>query len=180
MTTALISDRASQRNAIIAGFLGWTLDAFDFFILTFVLASVAKDFNVTRPQIALTLTLTLAMRPVGALLFGVMADRFGRRLPMMLNIVFYAVASALSGLAPTFGIFLILRMLFGIGMGGQWGVSASLALESISPKWRGVISGMLHQGYSLGNLLAALAFLVVYPAIHASHPESAWRFMFFI
>ena len=99
---------------------------------------------------------------------------------MMINIVFYAVASALSGLAPTFQVFLILRMMFGIGMGGQWGVSASLALESISPKWRGMISGMLHQGYSLGNLLAALAFLTVYPAIHASHPEYAWRVMFFI
>jgi len=90
------------------------------------------------------------------------------------------VSSALSGLAPTFGAFLILRMLFGIGMGGQWGVSASLALESISPKWRGVISGMLHQGYSIGNLLAALAFLTIYPAIHSSHPDYAWRVMFFI
>ena len=172
--------RRDQRNAVLAGFLGWTFDAFDFFVLTFLIADIAKAFGKTRPQVALILTLTLAMRPVGALLFGVMADRFGRRLPMMINIVFYAVASALSGLAPTFGVFLILRMMFGIGMGGQWGVSASLALESISPKWRGMISGMLHQGYSFGNLLAALAFLTVYPAIHASHPESAWRVMFFI
>jgi MFS transporter, SHS family, lactate transporter len=172
--------KRDQRNAVLAGFLGWTFDAFDFFVLTFLIADIAKAFGKTRPQVALILTLTLAMRPVGALLFGVMADRFGRRLPMMINIVFYAVVSALSGLAPTFQIFLILRMLFGIGMGGQWGVSASLALESISPKWRGVISGMLHQGYSLGNLLAALAFLTVYPAIHSSHPEYAWRVMFFI
>jgi SHS family lactate transporter-like MFS transporter len=172
--------KRDQRNAVLAGFLGWTFDAFDFFVLTFLIADIAKAFGKTRPQVALILTLTLAMRPVGALLFGVMADRFGRRLPMMINIVFYAVASALSGLAPTFQIFLILRMMFGIGMGGQWGVSASLALESISPKWRGVISGMLHQGYSLGNLLAALAFLTVYPAIHAMHPDYAWRVMFFI
>ena len=172
--------KRDQRNAVLAGFLGWTFDAFDFFVLTFLLTDVAKAFDKTRPEVALTLTLTLAMRPVGALLFGVMADRFGRRLPMMLNIIFYAVASALSGLAPTFQVFLILRMLFGIGMGGQWGVSASLALESISPKWRGVISGMLHQGYSIGNLLAALAFLTVYPAIHSSHPEYAWRVMFFV
>jgi MFS transporter, SHS family, lactate transporter len=172
--------RRDQRNAVLAGFLGWTFDAFDFFVLTFLIADIAKAFGKTRPEVALTLTLTLAMRPVGALLFGVMADRFGRRLPMMLNIVFYAIASALSGLAPTFQVFLILRMMFGIGMGGQWGVSASLALESISPKWRGVISGMLHQGYSLGNLLAALAFLTVYPAIHATHPDYAWRVMFFI
>ena len=99
---------------------------------------------------------------------------------MTLNIVFYAVASALSGLAPTYQAFVILRMLFGIGMGGQWGVSASLALESISPRWRGLISGMLHQGYSLGNLLAAFAFLTVYPAMHRANPEYAWRVMFFI
>jgi len=138
--------KRDQRNAVLAGFLGWTFDAFDFFVLTFLLTDVAKAFGKTRPEVALTLTLTLAMRPVGALLFGIMADRFGRRLPMMINIIFYAVSSALSGLAPTFGAFLILRMLFGIGMGGQWGVSASLALESISPKWRGVISGMVHQG----------------------------------
>src|SRR5208283_2391827 len=114
-----------------------------------------------------------AMRPVGAMIFGVMSDRYGRRLPMMINIVFFAVMSALSGLAPTFGAFLILRMLFGIGMGGQWGVSASLVLESVSPKWRGVFSGFLHQGYSFGNLLAALAFRFVYPALHATHPANA-------
>src|SRR5579862_1656767 len=103
--------KREQRNAVIAGFLGWTFDAFDFFVLTFLITDIARAFGKTRPEVALTLTLTLAMRPVGALFFGVMADRFGRRLPMMLNIVFYAVASALSGLAPTFGIFLILRML---------------------------------------------------------------------
>ena len=176
----LLAQRRDQRNAVLAGFLGWTFDAFDFFVLTFLISDVATAFGKTRPEVALTLTLTLAMRPVGALLFGIMADRFGRRLPMTLNIIFYAVASALSGLAPTYGAFVILRMLFGIGMGGQWGVSASLALESISPRWRGLISGMLHQGYSLGNLLAAFAFLTVYPAMHRANPEYAWRVMFFI
>jgi SHS family lactate transporter-like MFS transporter len=172
--------RRDQRNAILASFLGWTFDAFDFFVLTFLLTDIAKAFGKSRPDVALTLTLTLAMRPVGALIFGVMADRYGRRLPMMINIVFFAVMSALSGLAPTFQAFLILRMLFGIGMGGQWGVSASLALESISPRWRGVLSGLLHQGYSLGNLLAALAFLTVYPAMLRVNPAYAWRAMFFI
>src|SRR5580704_2709488 len=164
--------RRDQRNAVLAGFLGWTFDAFDFFVLTFLIADIAKAFGKTRPEVALTLTLTLAMRPVGALLFGVMADRFGRRLPMMINIVFYAVASALSGLAPTFQVFLILRMLFGIGMGGQWGVGASLALESISPKWRGVISGVLHEGYSLGNLLPALLSIFVLKRVKESE---AWQ-----
>jgi MFS transporter, SHS family, lactate transporter len=135
------AQRRDQRNAVLAGFLGWTFDAFDFFVLTFLIDDIGKAFGKSRPEVALTLTLTLtlAMRPVGALLFGVMADRYGRRLPMAINILFYAVVSTLSGLAPTFQIFLILRMLFGIGMGGQWGVSASLALESISPKWRGII-----------------------------------------
>jgi SHS family lactate transporter-like MFS transporter len=172
--------RTDQRNAVLAGFLGWTFDAFDFFVLTFLIGDIGKAFGKSRPEVALTLTLTLAMRPVGAFIFGVMADRFGRRLPMTINIVFYALVSALSGLAPTFTTFLILRMLFGVGMGGQWGVSASLALESVSPKWRGVLSGLLHQGYSLGNLLAALAFLTVYPVMQHTYPEYAWRAMFFI
>lgn len=172
--------RRDQRNAIAASFLGWTFDAFDFFVLTFLLNDIAKAFGKTRPDVALTLTLTLAMRPVGAMIFGVMSDRYGRRLPMMINIVFFAVMSALSGLAPTFGTFLILRMLFGIGMGGQWGVSASLVLESVSPKWRGVFSGFLHQGYSFGNLLAGLAFLTVYPVMLRNYPDYAWRAMFFL
>jgi SHS family lactate transporter-like MFS transporter len=178
--TPTATQRRDQRNAVLAGFLGWTFDAFDFFVLTFLIADIGKAFGKTRPEVALTLTLTLAMRPVGALIFGMMADRFGRRLPMTINIVFYALVSALSGLAPTFTIFVILRMLFGIGMGGQWGVSASLALESISPKWRGLISGFLHQGYALGNLLAGLAFLTVYPTMAQNHPDSAWRVMFFV
>jgi MFS transporter, SHS family, lactate transporter len=171
---------ADQRNAVLASFLGWTFDAFDFFMLTFLLNDVAKTFGKTRPDIAGTLTLTLAMRPVGAFIFGVVADRYGRRIPLMINIVFYAVASALSGLAPSYGTFVLFRMLFGIGMGGQWGVGASLVLESVSPKWRGVLSGFLHQGYSLGNLFAALAFLTVYPSMAATHPDSAWRVMFFL
>src|SRR5579872_2077854 len=134
-------ERINQRNAVLAGFLGWTLDAFDFFILTFVIEDVARAFGRTRPDIALTITLALATRPIGAFIFGMMADRFGRRLPLMLNVVFYAVISVLSGLAPNYQVFLVLRMLFGIGMGGEWGVGASLALESVSAKWRGLFSG---------------------------------------
>jgi len=119
------AERRHQRNAVLASFLGWTFDAFDFFVLTFLIADIAKAFGELRQNVAFTLTLTLAMRPVGALIFGVMADRYGRRLPMTINIVFYAAMSALSGLAPTFRSFLILRALFGIGMGGQWGIGAS-------------------------------------------------------
>jgi SHS family lactate transporter-like MFS transporter len=174
------AERRQQRNAVLASFLGWTFDAFDFFVLTFLITDIARAFGESRPSVAFTLTLTLAMRPFGALIFGIMADRYGRRLPMTINIVFYALMSALSGLAPTFTTFLILRALFGIGMGGQWGVGASLVLESVSPRWRGVLSGLLHQGYSLGNLLAALAFLTVYPRMTAINPDYAWRAMFFL
>ena len=116
------TERANQRNAVLAGFLGWTLDAFDFFILTLVIDDVARSFGRTRPQIFLAITLALAMRPVGAIIFGIMADRWGRRIPLMLNVIFYATVSVLSGMAPTYGTFILLRLLFGIGMGGEWGV----------------------------------------------------------
>jgi len=165
--------RANARNALIAGFLGWTLDAFDFFILVLVLDSVAKDFHRPITDIAFTLTATLAMRPVGALIFGVMADRYGRRLPLMLDVIFYSVIEVLSGLAPTYTAFLILRLLYGIGMGGEWGVGASLALESVPAKWRGLLSGLLQEGYATGYLLAAAAYYFVFP-------HWGWRVMFFI
>jgi SHS family lactate transporter-like MFS transporter len=172
--------RANQRNAVLAGFLGWTLDAFDFFILTLILDDVAHAFGRTRPQIAFAITMTLAMRPVGAIVFGLMADRYGRRIPLMLNVVFYAIVSVLCGLAPSYGWFLALRMLFGIGMGGEWGVGASLALESASPRLRGLLSGILQEGYAIGNLFAALAFRTVYPYFNALYPGNGWRVMFFI
>src|SRR5260221_10185936 len=109
--------RTNQRNAVLAGFLGWTLDAFDFFILTLVIDDIARSFGRTRPDIAFTLTVALAMRPLGAIIFGIMADRLGRRLPLMINVIFYALVSVLSGLAPNYAVFLGLRMLFGVGMG---------------------------------------------------------------
>jgi SHS family lactate transporter-like MFS transporter len=174
------AERANQRNAVLAGFLGWTLDAFDFFILTLVIDDIARSFGRTRPDIALTLTVALAARPIGAVIFGIMADRFGRRLPLMINVVFYAVISVLSGLAPSYQVFLILRVLFGIGMGGEWGVGASLALESASPRLRGLLSGLLQEGYALGNLLSALAFRLVYPYFDALYPGNGWRLMFFL
>src|SRR5450759_5254996 len=162
--------RANQRNAVLAGFLGWTLDAFDFFILTLIIDDVARTFGKSRPQIALAITLTLVMRPVGAVVFGMMADRFGRRIPLMMNVIFYAVVSVLCGLAPTYGVFIGLRMLFGVGMGGEWGVGASLALESASPRLRGLLSGLLQEGYAVGNLLAAVAFRTLYPWFNEMYP----------
>lgn len=183
-----IEDPKSGRNALLAGFLGWTLDAFDFFVLTFVLIPVAHDFKATIPTfiltlskgsnpeipaVALTLTASLAMRPVGALIFGLMADRYGRRLPLMLDILFYSVIEVLSGLAPTYTVFLILRLLYGIGMGGEWGVGASLAMESVPAKWRGILSGVLQEGYALGYLIAAVVYYAVFP-------HWGWRPLFFI
>ena len=178
MTTR--ADRANQRNAVLAGFLGWTLDAFDFFILTLILGDVARAFGKTRPQIALAITMTLAMRPIGAVVFGMLADRYGRRIPLMVNVVFYAVISVLCGLATSYPVFLMLRMLFGVGMGGEWGVGASLALESASPRLRGLLSGLIQEGYAVGNLLAALAFLTIYPYFNALYPGNGWRVMFFV
>jgi MFS transporter, SHS family, lactate transporter len=166
-------DRANSRNALIAGFLGWTLDAFDYFILTYVLSQVAADFHKSIADVTLTLTASLVMRPVGAFLFGLLADRYGRRLPLMFDVLFYSAIEILSGFAPTYRIFFILRLLYGIGMGGEWGVGASLVMESVPAKWRGILSGILQEGYALGNLLAAIAFWTVFP-------HWGWRPMFFI
>jgi len=167
------AERRNQNNAVLAGFLGWTLDAFDFFILTFVLATVATDFHKTIPEMALTLTASLAMRPVGALVFGLMADRYGRKGPLMISIIFYSVMEILSGLAPDYSVFLLLRFLYGIGMGGEWGVGASLVMESVSVKRRGLLSGLLQEGYAFGFLLAAGAYYFVFP-------HFGWRAMFFL
>jgi MFS transporter, SHS family, lactate transporter len=184
MATAVVTmtreERTNQRNAVLAGFLGWTLDAFDFFILTLVVDDVAKSFGRTRPDILFAVTVALAMRPLGAIIFGIMADHWGRRLPLMINVIFYAIVSVLSGLAPSYQAFLLLRMLFGVGMGGEWGVGASLALESASPRLRGLLSGLLQEGYALGNLLAALAFRLAYPYFNTWYPGNGWRVMFFL
>ncbi len=173
MPSDLAVERANQRNALLAGFLGWTFDAFDFFVLVMVLAPVAREFHHSIRDMTLCFTATLAMRPVGAFLFGLMADRYGRRLPLILDILFYSIIEVLSGLAPSYTVFLILRLLYGIGMGGEWGVGASLALESVPARWRGILSGLLQEGYALGYLLAALAYWAVYP-------HWGWRPMFFI
>ncbi len=169
----MTTERSNARNAIAAGFLGWTFDAFDFFVLVFVLPTVAKEFGRSIPALALTTMATLATRPLGALIFGLLADRYGRRPVLMANIAFYSLMEVLSGLAPTYAIFMALRVLYGIGMGGNWGVGASLVLESVPAKWRGVASGFLQQGYAVGYLLAAGAYYTVFP-------RWGWRAMFFI
>ena len=162
-----------QWYAYIAAWLGWTLDAFDFFVVVFTLGAIAKEFGTEIPAMAATITVTLAFRPLGALIFGLMADRYGRRLPLMINLVFYSVIEVFSGLATSFTMFIILRALFGIGMGGEWGVGASLAMEKVPPRWRGVLSGVLQEGYAVGYLLAACCYFFVFP-------KWGWRPMFFI
>src|ERR1700722_9441340 len=132
--TEIPFDRRNARYAFLAGFSAWTFDAFDFFILAYVLAQVARDFHQPISAMAFTLTASLLMRPVGALLFGLMADRYGRRIPLMLDILFYSVMEFATGLAPSYRIFFALRLLYGIGMGGEWGVGASLAMESVPVK----------------------------------------------
>ena len=163
----------SAVHALVASCLGWTLDAFDFFVLVFVVPAIAKEFHRSVADIAFTITATLMMRPVGALLFGWMADRWGRRLPLTIDVVFYSVVEMLSGLAPNYTVFLVLRALYGIGMGGEWGVGASLAMETVPARWRGVLSGVLQEGYSAGYLLAAAAYFFIFPRFR-------WRPMFII
>jgi SHS family lactate transporter-like MFS transporter len=165
--------RSAAAHTLIATFLGWTLDAFDFFVLVFALPAIATEFDRSVADIAFTITATLAMRPLGAALFGWLADRYGRRRPLMANIIFYSVVEVLSGLAPSYGTFLILRALYGIGMGGEWGVGAALAMEAVGPRSRGFFSGLLQEGYAVGYLLAAGAFFFVFP-------HFGWRALFFL
>src|SRR6185312_1834107 len=144
--TSAAENRNTQK-AVAAGFLGWTIDAFDFFVLVFCVSAIAKDFGRSVPDVALTITASLMTRPIGAFVFGLLADRFGRRPILIANVAFYTLMEVLSGLAPSFTVFLVLRLLYGIGMGGNWGVGASLALESVPVKWRGFASGVLKEGY---------------------------------
>jgi SHS family lactate transporter-like MFS transporter len=145
-----------QRQVVTACYLGWTLDAFDFFIMAFALDPVAHDFGVTRTTVTWAITLTLGLRPVGALLFGRLADRFGRRPTLMANVLIYSVLELASGFAPSLSSFLVLRALYGVAMGGEWGVGAALTMESIPARWRGPVSGLLQAGYPTGFLLATL------------------------
>src|SRR5438105_218421 len=167
------STPADQRAAVLAGFLGWTLDAFDFFLVVMTLTAIGKEFGKSDAAIALSLTLTLLFRPVGAFVFGLLADRYGRKLPLMIDLVFYSVVEVLTGLAPSYATFLVLRALFGVGMGAESGVGASLVMEKVPARYRGVVSGLLQQGYALGYLLAAVCYLVVFP-------RWGWRPLFFI
>ena len=160
-------------HAVTASYLAWTMDAFDFFILVFVLGDIAKEFHTKVPQIALAVTLTLAMRPVGAFIFGRLADRYGRRPILMINIAVYSLLSFSTAFVSDLTMFLVVRTLFGIGMGGIWGISTSLAFESIKTHARGMVSGLLQSGYSGGYLIASVIFALLFVHI-------GWRGMFMV
>lgn len=160
-------------HTVFACFLGWTLDAFDFFVVVFLVGTLAQSFHVSKADIIWTLTATLATRPAGAFIFGILADRYGRRRSLMANVIFYSLIEVLCGFAPSFTVFILLRALYGLGMGGEWGIGASLAMESVPRRWRGILSGILQSGYSIGYLLAAVAARFILPMW-------GWRAMFWL
>ncbi len=176
VTTSKPTDTPAKSDhwaALVAGYLGWALDAFDFFLVVSCLTAIGREFHRSDVDMAFTLFVTLAFRPVGAFLFGLLADRYGRRLPLMVDLIFYSIIEVLSGLAPDYKTFMILRALFGIGMGGEWGVGASLAMEKVPPKLRGVLSGFLQQGYAMGFLLASVCNYFLFERL-------GWRPLFFL
>jgi SHS family lactate transporter-like MFS transporter len=165
----------AARKTFIASFLGWSLDAFDFFLLTFVISRIATSFNKAIPEVAFAITLTLMCRPIGALLFGWLGDRYGRRTPLMIDIAFYSAVELATAFSPNFTVFLVLRALYGVAMGGEWGLGAAMAMESIPPKRRGFFSGFLQEGYMVGYLLAALSYFLVF-----TFTGWGWRGLFVI
>ena len=169
----------AQKRTVLAAYLGWTLDAFDFFLLTFVIKDIAKEFGVGVPDVAYALFLTLAMRFVGAFIFGRIGDRWGRKPALMLDIVCYSVIGAAAAFSPNLIVFLILRTLFGVAMGGEWGLGSSLAMESIPPQARGLVSGILQCGYPSGYLLASVAYGLLYGRVFGDF-TFGWRSLFLL
>jgi SHS family lactate transporter-like MFS transporter len=161
----------SQRNVVIAAYLGWTLDAFDFFLMVFMFKDISRDLHSSIQVVSTAVLLTLGMRPVGALLFGRLADRFGRKPTLMWNILAYSVLEMLSGFAPSMTALLVIRALFGVAMGGEWGIGSALTMETIPPAARGFVSGLLQAGYPSGYFLASLAVYLFYDRL-------GWRYMF--
>jgi SHS family lactate transporter-like MFS transporter len=159
--------------AVASSILGWVLDAFDFFVVVFLFDALAANFHVEKKAIVWTISITLAMRPVGALLFGALADRYGRKKPLMACVIYFSTVTVLSGFAPNYLFFVVMRALYGIGMGGYWGIGASFAMENAPRKQRGVLSGMMQGGYPFGYLLAAVGMLTIMPHL-------GWRAMFVV
>jgi SHS family lactate transporter-like MFS transporter len=170
---ALSGWTSEQKHVVAASFLGWTLDAFDFFLLVFVLKDIAQEFNTQITNVTFAILLTLAMRPIGAYFFGRAADRWGRRPTLMVDVLLYSFIELASGFAPSLTVLLVLRAIFGIAMGGEWGVGASLTMESIPPQARGFVSGLLQSGYPTGYFLASIVYGLLFQYI-------GWRGMFMV
>jgi SHS family lactate transporter-like MFS transporter len=162
-----------QKHVVAASFLGWMLDAFDFFLLVFVLKDIAQEFNTEITSVTFAILLTLAMRPIGAYLFGRAADRWGRRPTLMIDVLLYSIIEFASGFAPSLTVLLVLRAIFGIAMGGEWGVGASLTMESVPPHARGFVSGLLQSGYPTGYFMASIVYGLFFQYI-------GWRGMFMV
>src|SRR5271154_3247188 len=171
--TGIDREMKGWKFAVGSGILGWVLDAFDFFVVVFLFDTLAEHFHVSKASVVYTLTLTLAMRPIGALFFGALSDRLGRKRPLIFCILYFSFFTALSGLAPNYVFFVVCRALYGIGMGGYWGIGASYAMEMSPRRFRGVLSGMMQAGYPMGYLLASVAMQTVAPAF-------GWRSVFFV
>src|ERR1700724_3887531 len=170
---ALSGWTSEQKHVVAASFLGWSLDAFDFFLLVFVLKDIAAEFQTDISNVTIAILLTLAMRPVGAFIFGRAADHWGRRATLMVNILLYSILEFASGLAPSLTSLLVLRALYGVAMGGEWGVGASLTMETIPPHARGFVSGLLQSGYPTGYFMASIVYALLFPYI-------GWRGMFMV
>jgi len=164
---------SDQRAAFTAAVLGWTMDAFDYFLVVLVYADIAKSFHVSLTKMAFLTTATLIMRPVGAMIFGWWSDRRGRRIPLLVDVAFYSVVGFACAFAPNYSVLLVLRLLYGIGMGGEWGLGAALAMEKIPAERRGLFSGILQQGYAMGYLLAAVVYLLI-----SNFTDWGWRGLF--
>src|SRR5882757_9111750 len=170
----------AQKSVVTASFLGWALDAFDFFLLVFVLKDVASEFGVEKKQVAAAIALTLACRPLGAFIFGRLADRFGRRPILMLDVGLYSMLGLATAFAPNLTSFLVIRALFGVAMGGEWGIGASLTMETVKPEARGLVSGILQSGYPTGYLLASVVYRNFYESFGTWFGIAPWRCMFLI
>src|ERR1700686_3937533 len=170
---ALSGWTSEQKHVVAASFLGWTLDAFDFFLLVFVLKDIAQEFNTEITNVTFAILLTLAMRPIGAYIFGRAADRWGRRPTLMIDVLLYSAIEFASGFAPSLTVLLVLRAIFGVAMGGEWGVGASLTMESVPPHARGFVSGLLQSGYPTGYFLASIVYALLFQYI-------GWRSMFMV